>query len=39
MYAIWTLWKALSGRFARYRRAIAQPWRMDGTRIGFGNRR
>jgi hypothetical protein len=23
----------------RYSRAVAQPWRMSGERIGFGNRR
>jgi hypothetical protein len=23
----------------RYSRAIAQPWRMNGNRVGFGNRR
>jgi hypothetical protein len=39
MYAIWTILKAIRDRLARYRRAIAQPWRMDGARIGFGNRR
>lgn len=39
MYAIWTVWTAMRGRLARYRRAVAQPWRMDGDRIGFGNRR
>jgi hypothetical protein len=23
----------------RYGRAVAQPWRMSGDRVGFGNRR
>lgn len=23
----------------RYGRAVAQPWRMSGKRVGFGNRR
>ena len=39
MYAIWTIWKAVSERLARYRRAVAQPWRMSGDRVAFGNRR
>lgn len=39
MYAIWTTLKAIYDRVARYRRAVAQPWRMSGDRIGFGNRR
>ena len=39
MYAIWTILKAINDRFARYRRAVAQPWRMSGDRAGFGNRR
>lgn len=39
MFAIWTIWKALRDRLARYRRAVAQPWRMSGDRAGFGNRR
>jgi hypothetical protein len=39
MLAIWTVLNALRGRLARYRRAIAQPWRMNGDRVAFGNRR
>jgi hypothetical protein len=39
MYAIWTIWTAVRERLARYRRAVAQPWRMSGDRVGFGNRR
>jgi hypothetical protein len=39
MYALWTILKALLDRLTRYRRAVAQPWRMSGNRIGFGNRR
>ena len=39
MNAIWVIWTAVRDRLARYRRAVAQPWRMDGRRIGFGNRR
>jgi hypothetical protein len=39
MYAIWTIWTAIHERFARYLRAVAQPWRMNGDRVGFGNRR
>ncbi len=39
MITIWVLWTAWRERLARYRRAVAQPWRMDGSRIGFGNRR
>ncbi len=39
MYASWTFWVTMRDRLARYRRAVAQPWRMNGDRIGFGNRR
>jgi hypothetical protein len=39
MYAILTIWTEFRSQLARYRRAIAQPWRMDGNRAGFGNRR
>lgn len=39
MYAIWTIWQAIRDRLARYARKLAQPGRMDGRQIGFGNRR
>ena len=35
MIAILAVLRALG----RYSRAVAQPWRMSGDRIGFGNRR
>ncbi len=30
---------ALLRALGRYSRAVAQPWRMSGNRVGFGNRR
>ncbi len=39
MIAIWTQLKAFRDRLARHARRIAQPGRMSGDRIGFGNRR
>lgn len=39
MFAILTIWKAIREPLARYRRAVAQPWRMSGSRAAFGNRR
>lgn len=39
MIALWTLWKAIRGRFGRYARSVAQPSRMNGDSIGYGNRR
>jgi hypothetical protein len=39
MYAIWTIWVAIRERLARYCRAVAYPSRMNGDRVGFGNRR
>lgn len=39
MVALRRMLKALRGHFARYRRAVAQPTRMSGKRIAFGNRR
>lgn len=39
MVAIREMLKALCAHLARYRRAVAEPWRMSGKRIAFGNRR
>lgn len=32
-------WMAALRALARYRRFVAQPWRMSGDRVGLGNRR
>lgn len=39
MFAIWTILQEIRRRMGRYARRIAQPGRMSGDRIGFGNRR
>lgn len=39
MIAIKKMLRALRVRMARYRRFLAQPGRMSGERIAFGNRR
>lgn len=39
MVAIRDVLRALCERLARYRRVVAQPGRMSGERIAFGNRR
>lgn len=33
------LWTAIRTALARYRRLVAQPWRMSGDRVAHGNRR